>query len=146
MHTYRKGSHCVYDLRCHVVWITKYRYPVLTGDVALRLRTLIREICAAHEVKIEKGHVSKDHIHLLVSLPPNLAPAKFLMYVKGKTSRKLQMEFRALRKRYWGRHLWARGYFCASVGVITDEMVKEYIENQDIEAEDDGFKIGDEKA
>ena len=66
----------------------------------------------------------------LVSVPPQLAPAKLVQYMKGKSSRMLQDEFPQLKKRYWGQHLWARGYFCASVGAVDEETIKRYIENQ----------------
>lgn len=72
---YRKGSHTVYNIEYHVVWVTKYRYHVLTGDVQIRVRELIRQICQQHDLNILKGHVSKDHIHLLVSAPPIMRSA-----------------------------------------------------------------------
>jgi putative transposase len=125
---YRAGSHSRYDLKVHIVWITKYRKKVLKGDVSHRVRELIREICKANEVEIIKGHVSVDHIHLLVSYPPSLSISKLVQYVKGKTSRRLLQDYTELRKMFWGQHLWARGYFAASVGTVTDEVVKEYIE------------------
>ena len=70
MQNYRKTSHSVYDLKYHLVWITKYRKPVLHGQVAERLRDLIRQICKANEIEILKGRVSKDHVHMFVSVPP----------------------------------------------------------------------------
>ncbi len=98
-----------YDLKVHIVWITKYRKKVLKGDVSHRVRELIREICKANEVEIIKGHVSVDHIHLLVSYPPSLSISKLVQYVKGKTSRRLLQDYTELRKMFWGQHLWARG-------------------------------------
>ena len=95
----------MWDVKYHVVWITKYRYKVLRGEVAERARDLIRQICAAREVTIVRGAVSPDHIHLLVGVPPQLAPAKRVQYLKGRSSRMLQEEFPHLRKRYWGQHL-----------------------------------------
>ena len=97
----------------------------------------------AREITILKGHVSKDHVHLFVSSPPSLSPARIMQYVKGKSSRVLQQEFPSLRKRYWGQHIWARGYFCASSGTVTDEMIKAYIEQQSMPPADD-FKVSDE--
>ena len=141
MENYRKGSHTVYDIKYHIVWITKYRKKVLEGAVAERVRELIRQICKANDVEILKGHVSKDHVHLLVSVPPHLSVSQLVQYLKGKSSNKLQLEFRHIQKEYWGRHVWARGYFAASSGNITDEIIKAYIENQDIEKDDDDFKI-----
>ncbi len=102
MEHYHKGSHSVYDLKIHLVWITKYRKPVLFGDVAVRVRDLIREICKSLDVEILKGHVSKDHVHLFVSIPPQLSVSKMVGRVKGKTSRKLLAENRKLAKQFWG--------------------------------------------
>jgi putative transposase len=143
MKNYRKTSHSVYDLKFHLVWITKYRKPVLFGNVATRLRDLVREICKSMEVEILKGHVSKDHGHLLVSVPPYISVSELVKRVKGKTSRKLLSENRNLMKQFWGRHLWARGYFAASSGNVTDEVIMEYIAMQDIaeRAGDDDFTI-----
>lgn len=89
---------------------------VARGEVAERARDLLREICAAREVRIVRGAVSPDHVHMLVVVPPQLAPAKLVQFLKGRSSRLLQRDFQRLRKRYWGQHLWARGYFCATVG------------------------------
>jgi putative transposase len=143
MSEYRRGAHTVYDIKFHLVWVTKYRYAVLRGDVALRVRDLIRELCMAKEITIVRGHVSRDHVHLFVSSSPRMSVSQMVQYIKGKSSRSLQQEFSSLRKRYWGQHLWARGYFCASSGTVTDEMIKAYIEQQDIPPED-GFRIADE--
>jgi len=141
---YRKGSHTVHDLKYHLVWITKYRKPVMKGDIAVRVRDLIREISRSMDVEILKGHVSKDHVHLFVSIPPRVSVSNYVKAVKGKSSRKLLSEFRRLSKAFWGRHLWARGYFAASTGNVTDEVVAEYIRLQgEVEQanKDDGFTI-----
>ena len=144
MEKYRKTSHSVYDLKYHFVWITKYRKPVLFGEVALRLRDLIREIYKTMDIEIIKGHVSKDHVHLFVSVPPHRSVSKAIGRIKGKTARKLLSEYRQLSKKFWGRHLWARGYFAASSGNVTDEVIMQYIEMQDLaeRARDDDFTIG----
>ena len=141
MENYCEGSHTVYDIKYHIVWITKYRKKVLEGAIAERVRELIRQICKANDVEILKGHVSKDDVHLFVSVPPHLSVSQLVQYLKGKSSNKLQIDFRHIQKEYWGRHVWARGYFAASSGNITDEIIKAYIENQDIEKDDDDFKI-----
>ena len=100
MEHYRTGSHSRFDIKYHFVWITKYRKPILTGEVGVRLRELVREVCRTHDIK-------------------------------GKSSRKLMMEFKHIQKQYWGRHLWARGYFAASSGNVTDEAIMEYIRQQE---------------
>ena len=143
MAEYREGAHTVYDIKYHVVWVTKYRYKILKGEIAERARDLIRQICMAKEIRIEKGHVSSDHVHLLISVPPRMSAAQVMQYIKGKSSRQLQQEYPTLRKRYWGQHLWARGYFCASSGTVTDEMIKAYIEQQR-EPSEDGFTVAGE--
>jgi len=145
MENYRKTSHAIYDIKYHIVWITKYRKSVMTGKIATRVRELIRLICNSNDVQILSGHVSKDHIHLLVSAPPHLSVSKLVQYLKGNTSYKLQREFKELNKQYWGRHLWGRGYFVASSGNVTDEVIMEYIRTQEVEElkNADNFNVTD---
>lgn len=138
---YRTSAHAVFDIKYHFVWITKYRYKILRGRIAERARDLLRQICQAREAVIVRGAVAPDHIHMLVSCTANIAPAKLVQYLKGRSSRRLQDEFPELRKRYWGQHLWARGYFCASVGAVDEDTIKKYIESQKWDEEDQGFKI-----
>ena len=89
---------------------------MLIGEVGIRARELIREVCAANYVDILSGSISPDHVHVLVSVPPSISLSKLVQYVKGKTGRKLLLEFAHIRKRYWGQHIWARGYFAVTVG------------------------------
>ena len=138
---YRRSAHAVFDIKYHVVWITKYRYKILRGRVAERARDLIRQICGMRDVVIVRGAVSPDHVHMLLSAPAHISPAKLVQYIKGRSSRRLQEEFPDLRKRYWGQHLWARGYFCATVGAVDEETIKTYIESQRWDEDDQGFKI-----
>jgi putative transposase len=119
----------------------KYRYKILREKIVERLRELIRQGCEARNIKIVRGSIGKEHVHLLVSCPPNIAPNKLLQYLKGRSSKMLQEEFKELRQRYWGQHLWAAGYFCRTVGTVTEETIKQYIENQDSGRDDDTFKI-----
>jgi len=143
MEYYRKSSHTVYDLKYHLVWVTKYRKPVLRGEIAERLRDLIREICKATDVEILKGHISKDHVHIFVSVPPHVSVSDLVQAVKGKSSRKMLMEYKSLSRAFWGRHLWARGYFGASSGNVTDEVILKYIEQQGKEPPDGDFNISE---
>ena len=136
----RKSRHVQYDIQYHLVWTTKYRYKVLENKVAYRVRELIRQSCNSMDVTIIKGSVGKEHIHLLVSCPPSVSVSKLVQQLKGKTSRVLLSEYKELKKRYWGQHLWSAGYFCRSVGTVTQEIIKEYIENQEDEYEET-FKI-----
>jgi putative transposase len=129
MGEYRKISHSVSRLTVHIVWVTKYRYHVLKGDIQKRCRDLIIQICDAENVQILKGVVSKDHVHIHVEYPPSLSISNLVKKLKGRTSRFLQKEFPALGKKYWGQHFWAVGYGAWSTGNITDEMVQEYLEH-----------------
>ena len=128
----------------NIVWIAKYHKQVLRADIAVRVRDLIRELCKANEVEIIKGHISRDHVHLFVSAPPHLSVSKLVQYLKGKTSRKIMMEFKSLNRQFWGRHIWARGYFVASSGNVTDEIMMKYSEEQGRESPDENFNVDDE--
>ena len=138
---YRHGSHTKYKIEYHFVWVTKYRYKVLTGDIGLRVRALVRQICERLEIHIIRGVVSKDHVHLLVSAPPNISPSDIMRYVKGRTSSKLFEEYPNLKKRYWGRHFWARGYFCVTAGELTKEMINDYLDHHFEQKPNDNFDI-----
>ena len=137
---YRYGSHTVFNIEYHFVWVTKYRYKVLSGDVAIRVRELVRQTCESFEIQIMKGVVSQDHVHIFVSAPPTMAPSEIMRRIKGRSSSKLFSEFPHLRKRFWGRHFWARGFFCASSGQVTDEMIKTYLEHHFEPKKEDNFK------
>ena len=84
MAEYRRGAHTIYDIQYHFVWVRKYRDDVLVGEVGLRARELMHQSCVSRDLKILKGHISKDHIHILVSCPPKLSPSKIMQYVKGR--------------------------------------------------------------
>src|SRR5260370_7842434 len=112
--TYRKIAHSIYSLKYHVVWITKYRKPVLRGEIGKRLRELIRQTCATLEVYIESGHIASDHIHLLVSVPPSISVSQLIQRLKGRTSRLLLVEFGQLKKQFCGTPISPLAYFSAS--------------------------------
>ena len=143
MESYNKSSHAIYDIKYHIIWVTKYRYKVLYKPILGRLRDLIRQGCEARNVVILQGSIGKEHVHLLVSCPPSIAPSKLVQYLKGRSSRLIQEEFQELKKKYWGQHLWARGYFCGTVENVTEEIIRNYIANQGIEKKDNIFKIED---
>ncbi len=126
---YRKASHTTFSITLHVCWITKYRYKVMKGDIGHRAKELIRRICNEESVEILSGAVAPDHVHLLISIDPSTSVSKLMKYIKGKTSRNLQMEFPELKNRYWGQHFWARGYFVCSTGNVTTKMIEEYIKH-----------------
>ncbi len=116
-------------MTAHVVWVTKYRYHVLKGDIQKRCRDVVIQICNAENVKILKGVVSKDHVHIHIEYPPSISISSLVKKLKGRSSHHLQMEYPELKKKYWGQHFWAIGYGVWSTGNITDEMVQEYLEH-----------------
>jgi len=129
MTEHRHSSHTVSRLTAHLVWVTKYRYQVLRGDIQTRCRELIIQICDAEDVRILKGVVSKDHVHMLIEYPPKTSLSELVKRLKRRSSRRLQEEFPNLRQQYWGRHFWAIGYGAWSTGNITEEVVKKYLEH-----------------
>jgi putative transposase len=115
----------------HLVWIPKYRKKVLTGEVALRVRDVLRQIALEHELAILSGKVASDHIHILVGYKPHVDVSLMVQWLKRISSRVLLQEFPPLRKAFLGRHSWARGYLAASSGNMTDEMIRRYIAEQE---------------
>ena len=131
MRQYRTGAHTRFDLKAHLVWIPKYRKKLLVGEVAIRVRDLIRQIAIEHELLIISGKVARDHVHLFVSYRPQQDVSQIAQWLKGISSRVLLQEFAHLRKQCWGKHLWARGYLAVSSGTITDEVIEAYIKEQE---------------
>ncbi len=131
MKRYQLGAHTKHDLKVHLVLIPKYRKKVLTGQVALCVGDLIRQIAMEHEITILSGKAASDHIHVLVAYKPHVDVSMIVQWLKGVSSRIFLQEFAHLRKQFWGRQLWARGYPAVSTGNLTDEMVQAYIEEQE---------------
>ena len=127
MTNYSRARHTVFHHRYHIVWITKYRYKVLSHPIKVRVREIVARVAEEMGVTIENGVVSSDHVHLFVEIPPKVCVSDFVQRVKGRSSKYIQVEFPHLKKHYWGRHFWARGYFSATSGNITDDMINEYI-------------------
>ena len=143
MRHYRLGAHTKTDLKVHIIWCPKYRKPVLHGELAVRVRDIVRRVCAEHELEILSGKVARDHVHVFVSYRPTQRVSQIVQWLKGTSSRVLLQEFPRLRKQFWGKHLWARGYLAVAAGSATDEQIREYIEDQAGEAliDDSRFPI-----
>jgi len=145
MRELRRAAPTVYSLHYHFVFTTKDRKPVLVGEIGQSVRDLIREICRSEDIEIVQGHLRPDHVHLLLSAPPHLAPSRVMQAIKGKTSHHLLQDYRRLRAAFWGRHLWGRGYFVAPSGNVTDETIAEYIRLPGAEPQnDDRFQVSEE--
>lgn len=142
MKEYRYGGHTVSRMTVHLVWVTKYRYKVLEGDIKNRCRELLIQICDVEDVRILSGVVSTDHVHMHIEYPPSLKISDLVKRLKGRSSRLLQREYPLLEKRYWGKHFWAIGYGAWSTGNITEEIVEEYLKCHKSSSNDRGdFKL-----
>lgn len=113
------------------MWIPKYHKAALTGEVTLHVRNLLRQMAAEHELEIVSGKVAYDHIHRFIAYRRNQPVSQIMQWLEGISSRVLLQEFPPLRKKFWGRHFWARRYLGVSSGTITDEMIREYIDEQE---------------
>jgi len=127
MTEHNKTSHTVFHHRFHIVWITKYRYLVLQGELRLRVREIIAQASEELGIRVINGVLSADHVHIFAQIPPHISVSEFVKIAKGRSSRKIQQEFPEVRKKYWGCHFWGRGFFSSTSGNITDDMINEYI-------------------
>ena len=126
---YSKSSHTTYHNRYHLVWITKYRFNVLNKEIKIRVREITRQLCNQLGVSIISGVLSSNHVHMFVNIPPKLSVSEFMRRIKGATSRKIQQEYPMIRKQYWGKRFWGRGYFCTTSGNVTNDIIMNYIDN-----------------
>ncbi len=126
----KRGRHYVYNINYHIVWIPRYRKSVLVGQIAERLRVLLFEIAAKHDIDVLAHEIMPDHVHLFVSAKPKYAPSQIVRLFKGVTSRMLMSEFEYLRQQYWGEKttLWAESYYIGTAGHVSAETIKRYIE------------------
>ncbi|MBP8252894.1 MAG: IS200/IS605 family transposase [Herpetosiphon sp.] len=143
MKKYRRGAHTVFEIHLHIVWSTKYRHNVLGGLVGHRLRELIRAHCVHLDVTSMQGYGAVDHVHVFVSIPPDVTIRRLVQQLKGRSSYMLLREFPHLHKRFWGRHLWARGYFCCRSGNVTDDSIRQYIAQHSDDSDDEFRVVGD---
>ena len=133
MEDYNKSSHAVYRCEYHFVWVPKYRYHVLVKEIKPRLKEMLVELCNWLDITIIEGAICSDHVHMYLSVPPKYSPAHIMKILKGKSAEYLRRDFPELGKKYWGLHIWARGYFVSTVGidsVTIQKYVKEQVEDQ----------------
>ena len=126
MRRLQKLAHTVWECKYHVVWCPKYRFRILNGELGKSLRAIIRQRCEWKKIEILVGNVQIDHIHLVISFPPKYSVAEVIGFLKGKSAIKLFDRHLELKKRYWGRHFWAKGYCVSSVG-LNEEQIKKYV-------------------
>ena len=122
----------VYDCKYHFVWVPKYRFRILEGEIREALRKILEQLCNWKEIVIIEGAIQSDHVHLYLSVPPKMSPSEVMKALKGKSAGMLMKRFPELQKRYWGMHMWARGYFVSTSGV-DERTIREYIRRQEEE-------------
>ena len=132
MDKYLRSAHVIYRCEYHFVWVPKYRFKVLIGQVKERLKGILTELCEWMDITIIEGAIKEDHVHMYLSVPPKHSPSQVMKILKGKSAEYLAREFPELQKRYWGLHIWARGYCVSTVG-INEEVIREYIRKQEDE-------------
>lgn len=125
-------SHTRWNCKYHIVFIPKYRRKEIYGRLREDIGKIIRTLCEYKEVEIIESHAMNDHIHMLVAIPPKLAVPSFMGYLKGKRSLMIFERHANLKYKYDNRNIWAKGYFVSTVG-LKDEVVREYIRNQELE-------------
>ncbi len=131
MSRFRKLSHTLWHCQYHIVWVPKYRYRILSGEVGVEVERCIRAFTERMKSEIVEWNVQADHVHLLVMIPPKISVSDFVGTVKGRTAIRVFNQFRHLKdKPYWGNHFWARGYCVDTVG-LDSEKIRKYIEYQD---------------
>ena len=124
MSRFKKLSHTIYQSKYHVVWIPKYRFHVMTGEIRYYVRDAIRRLCEWKKLEIIQGNVKSDHIHLVLWIPPNRSVSSTIGFLKGKSALKIFDRFPQLKKRYWNKHFWSPGYCVSTVGLDEEKIVK----------------------
>ena len=133
MSKYKKRSHVVYKCDYHIVWVPKYRFRILTGEVGRLVDQDIRKLSEWSGCEVIELNVQSDHVHIVVSIPPKVEVSTYMGTIKGKIAIKLLKSYPMLKKKpYWGNHFWARGYFVNTIG-LNEELIKRYAKYQEEE-------------
>lgn len=131
MSRFRKLSQTIWHCQYHVVFVPKYRFKVLVGNVAKEVENCIRAFTEQQGGEIIELNIQLDHVHLLVNVPPKVSISNFVGTIKGRTAIRVFNKFRHLKnKPYWGNHFWSRGYCVDTVG-LDSEMIRKYVKYQD---------------
>jgi len=129
MNQFKKLSHALWQCKYHIVWCPKYRFRILEGVVGKTVQYLIKQLCDWKKIEIIESNVQIDHIHLLLSIPPKYSISEVVGFLKGKSAIKIFDMHLELKKRYWGRHFWSKGYCVSTVG-LDEEKIKKYVKWQ----------------
>jgi putative transposase len=126
---FKRLAHAVWQCKYHVVWCPKYRYRILRGELGKTVRDIIRQLCEWKKIEILEGNIQIDHIHLVLEIPPKYSISEAVGFLKGKSAIKLFDFHLELKRRYWGRHFWAKGYCVSTVG-LDEAQIRNYVRYQ----------------
>ena len=126
---FNRLAHAVWQCKYHVVWCPKYRYRILRGELGKTVRDIIRQLCEWKKIEILEGNIQIDHIHLVLEIPPKYSISEAVGFIKGKSAIKLFDFHLELKRRYWGRHFWAKGYCVSTVG-LDEAQIRNYVRYQ----------------
>ena len=129
MNQFKRLAHAVWQCKYHIVWCPKYRFRILRGEIGKSIRNIIRQLCEWRSVEILEGNIQIDHIHLVLSIPPKYSVSEAVGFLKGKSAIKIFDFNHELKKRYWGRHFWAKGYCVSTIG-LDEEQIRKYVRYQ----------------
>jgi putative transposase len=128
---FRKLSHTIYECKYHIVFCPKYRFRILKGKIAEYSKQQIYSLCRQKElVELMEMNIQKDHIHIVISIPPKYSISSIMGFLKGKLSIRLFQKYERIGKKFWGRHLWSRGYCVSTVG-LDEEKIRKYVKWQE---------------
>ena len=133
-------AHTRWNCTYHIVFIPKYRRKVMYGEVKRDIAEILKKLCEMKQIQLLEGKVCKDHVHMYVAIPPKLSVSEAMSYVKGKSSLMIFDRHPEFRQGWGNRHFWARGYFCATSGELTEEMIKQYLEHHFEPKGEDNFR------
>ena len=129
MNQFKQLSHAVWQCKYHVVWCPKYRFRILRCKIGESVRDIIRQLCEWRCIEILEGNVQIDHIHLILSIPPKNSVSEAIGFLKGKRAIKVFDFHHELKRRYWGRHFWAKGYCVSTIG-LDEDQIRKYVRHQ----------------
>ena len=122
----RKLAHAVWQCKYHIIWCPKYRFKIMKGALRQSVDEILRQLCEWKKLELLEMNVQEDHVHMVVSIPPKFSVSEVVGFLKGKCAIKVFDKHLELKKRYWGRHFWAKGYCVSTVG-LDEEKVRQYV-------------------
>jgi len=132
MRDWQSQAHVKHYCRYHVIFVPKYRKKAFYGVLRREIGKIFRELCRQASIELVEGYAMKDHIHMLLMIPPKFSVAQTVGFLKGKSAIRIFREYQQVSRNFTGRHFWARGYCVSTVG-LDEQMIREYIKNQEQE-------------